>query len=111
MIDDNEMSRLLAEQEREAREEAEVRRDMVVPNFNLPSSMPKAKTKVEMADDVDPDEFLSAVGDLLLAISPKRADHQPFTDRCIACERRGVHNKGHVRCSCPCHRVRAFLGQ
>lgn len=110
VIDEREFDQLLAEQEREAKLEVEIRRDTPVPNFSLPPTA-KPKAKVEMAEDADPEEFLSAVGELLLAISPKRADHLPFTDRCIACERRGVHNKDRIRCECPCHRVRTFLGQ
>lgn len=110
MIDEREFDQMLAEQEREERRDAEIRRATPVPDFSLPPT-PKLKPKVEMAQDADPDEFLSEVGALLIAISPKRADHQPFTDRCIACERRGVHNKDRIRCECPCHRVRAFLGQ
>jgi hypothetical protein len=110
MIDDREFDQLLTEAAAEERRENEIRRSTPVPNFNLP---PKKKTDTppELSADADPEAFLSAVADLLMAISPKRADHQPFTDRCIACERRGVHNRVQIRCECPCHRVRTFLGQ
>lgn len=110
MIDERELNALLAEQEAESQKEAEIRRAAPPVSFDLPPTR-KVAEKVELTADADPDAFLSSVGALLIAISPKRADHKPFTDRCVACERRGVHNRDRIRCDCPCHTVRAFLGQ
>ena len=95
--------KLLEESHAEEAREAELRKTtMDAPSFDMPKKAPEVKEE-------DADGFVTAVEALLVAIAPKRADHQPFTDRCVACERRGVHNNTRTRCDCPCHRVRAFL--
>lgn len=101
-LSEEDFDRVLAESEAEAARDAEVARSVERPTFDVPK---QAKDEAESADD-----FVRAVEDLLVAIAPRRGDHKPFTDRCIVCEKRGVHNAVVQRCDCPCHRVRAFLG-
>lgn len=102
---DSDFEALLAQSEAEEREERELRQKIAAPSFDLPPTKKEERERTEM----DPEAFLADVSALLVAIAPKRADHKPFTDRCVVCERRGVHNKARMRCDCPCHRVRAYL--
>lgn len=55
------------------------------------------------------EKFVMAVRGFLKACAVRRADRTLFDDRCIACERRGVHRPDRWKCSCECHTLRSLL--
>ena len=117
-----ELEDALAEAEREEREEraalAEVKATPVpviqtaeeaVPVMPPPVELTPPKSISLMTDDERAFAFVDAVHAFLRATSVRRADRSYFDDRCIACERRGVHRPGFIHCNCPCHPLRALL--
>lgn len=55
------------------------------------------------------EKFVTYVRAYLKVCAVRRADRTLFDDRCVACERRGVHSRDRFRCDCPCHEIRKLL--
>lgn len=75
-----------------------------------------------MAEDSTPDDaesmaddwamrFINSVRRLMFGIASRKADQKGrFDDRCVRCERSGVHRGGdNFTCDCECHVTRALL--